>query len=184
MAIASVGTTEGAPELAGLLLGIGLMGWGLEIWRMVQAFRTREQCFDIHERRFTHRVAGAATVIPWGDVAQVSTSGGDGRPLADARGMGSTCEIRLHSGRRIRVDAFTEDILSEPTTRMFFAPGLRLAGRPSPILLSTAAVWMLPSRRWYIHAPTPATLRITAARRPPVQVSIRPRRVSRVFLRR
>ncbi|WP_405889790.1 hypothetical protein OG427_06990 [Streptomyces sp. NBC_00133] len=110
MAIASVGTTDGAPELAGLLLGIGLMGWGLGIWRLVQALRTREQCFDIHERGFTHRVAGTATVISWGDVAQVSTTGGDGRPLADARGMGSTCEIQLHSGRRIRVDAFTEDI--------------------------------------------------------------------------
>lgn len=47
---------------------------------------------------------------PWEDVAQVSTAGGDGRPLADARGMGSTCEIRLHSGRRIRVDAFTQDM--------------------------------------------------------------------------
>ncbi|BBJ47247.1 hypothetical protein SSPO_099650 [Streptomyces antimycoticus] len=110
VAIASVGTTDGAPGLAGLLLGVGLVGWGLGIWRLVQAFRTREQCFDIHERGFTHRVAGTATVIPWEDVAQVSTSGGDGRPLADARGMGSTCEIRLHSGRRIRVDAFTEDL--------------------------------------------------------------------------
>lgn len=110
VAIASVGTTEGAPELAGLLLGVGLTGLGLGTWRLVQAVRTREQCFDIHERGFTHRVAGTATVIPWEDVAQVSTTGGDGRPLADARGMGSTCEILLHSGRRIRVDAFTEDI--------------------------------------------------------------------------
>ncbi|MEU9900418.1 hypothetical protein AB0H67_43935 [Streptomyces phaeochromogenes] len=110
VAIASVGTTEGAPQVAGLLLGVGLAGWGLGIWRLVQAFRTREQCFDIHERGFTHRVAGTATVIPWVDVAQVSTANGDDRPLADARGMGSTCEIRLHSGRRIRVDTFTEDI--------------------------------------------------------------------------
>ncbi|ATL88406.1 hypothetical protein SMALA_8196 [Streptomyces malaysiensis subsp. malaysiensis] len=110
VAVASVGTTEGAPALAGLLLGVGLVGWGLGIWRLVQAFRTREQSFDIHERGFTYRVADTATVIPWEDVAQVSTSGGDGRPLADARGMGSMCEIRLHSGRRIRVDAFTEDI--------------------------------------------------------------------------
>ncbi|MGW0774621.1 hypothetical protein ACWD01_13425 [Streptomyces sp. NPDC002835] len=110
VAIASVGTTDGAPELAGLLLGVGLMGLGLGTWGLVHAFRTREQCFDIHERGFTHRVAGAATVIPWEDVAQVGARGGDGRPLADARGMGSTCEIRLHSGRRIRVDNFTEDL--------------------------------------------------------------------------
>nr|WSY51527.1 hypothetical protein OG999_16295 [Streptomyces sp. NBC_00886] len=108
--IASVGTTDGSPGLAGLLLGVGLTGWGLGIWRLVQAFRAREQSFDIHERGFTHRVAGTVTVIPWEDVAQVSTTGGDGRPLADARGMGSTCEIRLHGGRRIRVDAFTEDM--------------------------------------------------------------------------
>jgi hypothetical protein len=109
--IASVGTTEGAPQVAGLLLGVGLVGWGLGIWRLVQAFRTRDQCFDIHERGFTHRVAGTATVIPWKDVAHVSTTAPrDSRPLADARGMGSTCEIRLHSGRRIRVDTFTEDI--------------------------------------------------------------------------
>ncbi|MET9878865.1 hypothetical protein ABZZ36_30155 [Actinacidiphila glaucinigra] len=110
VAIASVGTTEGAPGLAGLLLGVGLVGWGLGIWRLGQAFRTREQCIDIHERGLTHRVAGTATVIPWEEVAQVIMSGGDSRPLAEARGMGSTCEIRLHNGRRIRVDTFTEDI--------------------------------------------------------------------------
>ncbi|MFF1501153.1 hypothetical protein ACFVZR_15000 [Streptomyces sp. NPDC058316] len=110
VAIASMGTVHGAPKLAGLLLGVGLVGWGLGIWRLVQAFRTREQSFDIHERGFTHRVAGGAIVIPWEDVALVSASGGDGRALADARGMGSTCEIRLRSGRRIRVDAFTEDM--------------------------------------------------------------------------
>ncbi|MFJ4851130.1 MULTISPECIES: hypothetical protein [unclassified Streptomyces] len=110
VAVASVGTTEGAPELAGLLLGVGLAGWGLGIWRLVQAFRTREQCFDVHERGFTYRVAGTATLVPWEDVARVGTSGGDDRPLAEARGMGSTCEIQLHSGRRIRVDTFTEDM--------------------------------------------------------------------------
>ncbi|MEU1620047.1 hypothetical protein ABZ479_22440 [Streptomyces sp. NPDC005722] len=110
IAIASVGTTEGAPGLAGLLLGLGLVGFGLGTWRLVQAFRTREQCFDIHERGFTYRVAGTATVIPWEDVAHVSTSGGDDRPLAEARGMGSTCRIHLRSGRRIHVDTFTEDI--------------------------------------------------------------------------
>ncbi|WP_239149635.1 hypothetical protein [Streptomyces sp. SID12501] len=110
VAIASVGTTKGARRRRGCCSGAGLAGWGLGIWRLVQAFRTREQCFDIHERGFTHRVAGTATVIPWKDVTQVSTTSGDDRPLADARGMGSTCENRLRSGRRIRVDTFTEDI--------------------------------------------------------------------------
>ncbi|MEU3216780.1 hypothetical protein [Streptomyces sp. NPDC006971] len=109
VAVASIGTTDGAPQLAGLLLGVGLVGAGLGIWRMVQAFRTREQCFDIHERGLTHRVAGTASVIPWEDIAQVGAHGDDSRPLAEARGMGFTCDITLHSGRRIRVDTFTED---------------------------------------------------------------------------
>ncbi|MER5361480.1 hypothetical protein [Streptomyces sp. NPDC002785] len=110
VAVASVGTTEGAPKLAGLLLGVGVVGLGLGIWRLVQAFRTREQSFDIHERGLTHRVAGTATLIPWQDIASVGAHGEDGRPLAEARGMGFTCDITLNEGRRIRVDTFTEDV--------------------------------------------------------------------------
>ncbi|MFI1394302.1 hypothetical protein [Streptomyces sp. NPDC020681] len=109
VAVASIGSTEGAPQLAGLLLGVGLAGLGLGSWRLMQSFRTREQCFDIHERGLTHRVAGDATLIPWEDISQVGAGGDDGRPLAEARGMGFTCEIRLHSGDRIRIDTFTED---------------------------------------------------------------------------
>lgn len=82
--VASIGTTDGAPELAGLLLGVGLVGLGLGIWRLVQGFRTREQSFDIHERGLTHRVAGTATLIPWQDIASVGGRGEDGRPLAEA----------------------------------------------------------------------------------------------------
>ncbi|MFF2957824.1 hypothetical protein ACIODT_05480 [Streptomyces sp. NPDC088251] len=110
VAVASIGTTHGAPELAGLLLGVGLVGLGLGIWRLVQGFRTREQCFDVHERGLTHRVAGTATLIPWQDIASVGAHGEDGRPLAEARGMGFTCDITLTDGRRIRVDSFTEDV--------------------------------------------------------------------------
>ncbi len=109
VAVASIGTTRGAPNLAGLLLAVGLLGSGLGIWRLVQAFRTREQCFDVHERGLTHRVAGTARLIPWEDIARVGARGDDGRPLAEARGMGFTCDIRLHSGGRIRLDTFTED---------------------------------------------------------------------------
>lgn len=109
IAVASIGTTEGAPQLAGLLLGVGLVGAGLGIWRLMQAFRTREQCFDIHERGLSHRVAGTTHVIPWEDIAQVGAHGDDDRPLAEARGMGFTCDITLRSGRKIRVDTFTED---------------------------------------------------------------------------
>lgn len=79
VAVASIGTTDGAPELAGLLLGVGLVGLGLGIWRLVQGFRTREQCFDVHERGLTHRVAGTATLIPWQDIASVGAHGEDGR---------------------------------------------------------------------------------------------------------
>ncbi|MFD5502727.1 hypothetical protein ACFWJS_23890 [Streptomyces sp. NPDC127061] len=110
VAVASIGTTDGAPELAGLLLGVGLVGLGLGIWRLVQGFRTREQCFDVHERGLTHRVAGTATLIPWQDIASVGAHGEDCRPLAEARGMGFTCNIVLTDGRRIRVDTFTEDV--------------------------------------------------------------------------
>ncbi|WP_406453186.1 hypothetical protein OG782_21015 [Streptomyces sp. NBC_00876] len=107
--VATIGTTEGAPELAGLLLGVGLVGMGLGIWRLVQGFRTREQSFDIHERGLTHRVAGTATLIPWQDIETVGAHGDDGRPLAEARGAGFTCVIKLHDGRSIRIDTFTED---------------------------------------------------------------------------
>lgn len=107
--IASIGTTEGAPELAGLLLGVGLVGLGLGIWRLLQGFRTREQSFDVHERGLTHRVAGTVTLIPWQDIASVGAQGEDGRALAEARGMGFTCRITLTDGRTIRVDTFTED---------------------------------------------------------------------------
>lgn len=107
--IASIGTTDGAPQLAGLLLGVGLVGLGLGIWRLVQGFRTREQSFDVHERGLTHRVAGTTTLIPWQDIASVGARGEDGRPLAEARGMGFTCDFTLTDGRRIRVDTFTED---------------------------------------------------------------------------
>lgn len=100
VAVASVGTTDGAPELAGLLLGVGLVGLGLGIWRFVQGFRTREQSFDVHERGLTHRVAGTATLIPWEDIASVGAHGDDGRPLAEARGMGFACVIRLRGGGR------------------------------------------------------------------------------------
>ncbi|MFB8209731.1 hypothetical protein [Streptomyces sp. NPDC056010] len=109
VALASIGTTDGAPELAGLLLGVGLVGLGLGIWRFVQGFRTREQSFDVHERGLTHRVAGAATLIPWEDIASVGAHGDDGRPLAEARGMGFACVIRLRDGRAIRIDSFTTD---------------------------------------------------------------------------
>ncbi|WNI23272.1 hypothetical protein [Streptomyces sp. ITFR-16] len=109
VAVASVGTTEGAPELAGLLLGVGLVGLGLGIWRLVQGLRTREQCFDVHERGLTHRVAGTATLIPWEDIASVGAHGDDGRPLAEARGMGFACVIKLRDGGSIRVDTFTQD---------------------------------------------------------------------------
>ncbi|MFF8918464.1 hypothetical protein ACF08M_35475 [Streptomyces sp. NPDC015032] len=108
--VASIGTTHGAPQLAGLLLGVGLVGLGLGIWRLVQAFRTREQCFDVHERGLTHRVAGTVTLIPWQDIASVGARGGDDRLLAEARGVGFTCDITLNDGRRIRVDTFTEDV--------------------------------------------------------------------------
>ncbi|WYB29693.1 hypothetical protein V6574_05245 [Streptomyces sp. SM1P] len=88
--IASIGTTDGAPELAGLLLGVGLVGLGLGIRRLTQALRTREQCFDVHERGLTHRVAGTATLIPWADIEGIgSASAEDGRPLAEARGWAS-----------------------------------------------------------------------------------------------
>ncbi|MET7339844.1 hypothetical protein [Streptomyces sp. NPDC005547] len=107
--LASIGTTDGAPELAGLLLGVGLVGLGLAVWRFVQGFRTREQSFDVHERGLTHRVAGTATLIPWEDIASVGAHGDDGRPLAEARGMGFTCVIRLRDGRALRVDTFTQD---------------------------------------------------------------------------
>ncbi|GGV96544.1 hypothetical protein GCM10015535_66290 [Streptomyces gelaticus] len=107
--VASIGTTDGAPELAGLLLGVGLVGLGLGIWRLLQAFRTREQSFDIHERGLTHRVAGTATLIPWQDIASVGARGEDGRPLAEARGMGFACNIALTDGRSIHIDTFTED---------------------------------------------------------------------------
>ncbi|MFB7214212.1 hypothetical protein [Streptomyces sp. NPDC056255] len=107
--IASIGTTDGAPQLAGLLLGVGLVGLGLGIWRLIQGFRTREQSFDVHERGLTHRVAGTATLIPWQDIASVGAHGDDGRPLAEARGMGFTCNFTLTDGRTIRVDTFTED---------------------------------------------------------------------------
>ncbi|MCT2545852.1 hypothetical protein [Streptomyces atratus] len=109
VAVASIGTTDGAPQLAGLLLGVGLAGLGLGIWRLIQGFRTREQSFDVHERGLTHRVAGTATLIPWQDIASVGARGEDGRPLAEARGMGFTCNIVLTDGRRIRIDTFTED---------------------------------------------------------------------------
>ncbi|MFG3405338.1 hypothetical protein [Streptomyces sp. NPDC048142] len=108
--IASIGTTNGAPELAGLLLGVGLVGLGLGAWRLTQARRTREQCFDVHERGLTHRVAGTATLIPWTDIVRVgAASADDGRPMAEARGMGFGFAIELRSARKIRVDTFTED---------------------------------------------------------------------------
>ncbi|MFB7230431.1 hypothetical protein ACFCY9_22130 [Streptomyces fimicarius] len=108
--IASIGTTDGAPELAGLLLGVGLVGLGLGGWRLMQALRTREQSFDVHERGLTHRVAGTATLIPWTDIEGIgSASAEDGRPLAEARGMGFRFAIELRSARKIRVDTFTED---------------------------------------------------------------------------
>ncbi|MFE6778407.1 hypothetical protein [Streptomyces sp. NPDC057702] len=111
MAIDSLNTADSAPQVAGLLLGAALMGLGLGIWRLVQALRTREQCFDVHERGLTHRVAGTATVIPWTDIERVSAKGDDGRPLAEARGMGFTFALQLRGDRprRIRVDTFTAD---------------------------------------------------------------------------
>ncbi|MFE6976277.1 hypothetical protein [Streptomyces sp. NPDC057682] len=106
---ATIGSTDGAPELAGLLLGVGLAGCGLGIWRLVQGFRTREQSFDIHERGMTHRVAGRAKLIPWEDIASVGAHGDDGRPLAEARGMGFGCQIKLRDGGLIKIDTFTVD---------------------------------------------------------------------------
>ncbi|SCG06771.1 hypothetical protein GA0115255_121873 [Streptomyces sp. Ncost-T6T-2b] len=89
---------------------MGLAGLGLGIWRLMQALRTREQCIDVHERGLTHRVAGTATLIPWADIERIgSASAGDGRPLAEARGMGFGYAIELRDGRKIRVDTFTED---------------------------------------------------------------------------
>ncbi|MFD7424571.1 hypothetical protein ACFV6M_29590 [Streptomyces californicus] len=108
--VASIGTTDGAPELAGLLLGVGLIGLGLGVWRLTQALRTREQCFDVHERGLTHRVAGHATLIPWTDIEGIGTvTADDGRLLAEARGMGLRYTIALRDGRGLRVDTFTED---------------------------------------------------------------------------
>ncbi|NDZ56403.1 hypothetical protein G3I43_16515 [Streptomyces anulatus] len=108
--IASIGTTDGAPELAGLLLGVGLIGLGLGVWRLTQALRTREQCFDVHERGLTHRIAGNATLIPWTDIERIgSATADDGRPLAEARGMGFRFAVELRDARKIRVDTFTED---------------------------------------------------------------------------
>ncbi|MDQ0983498.1 hypothetical protein [Streptomyces sp. V2I9] len=108
--VASIGTTDGAPELAGLLLGVGLIGLGLGVWRLTQALRTRDQCFDVHERGLTHRVAGHATLIPWTDIERIgSATADDGRPLAEARGMGLRFTLCLRDGRTITVDTFTED---------------------------------------------------------------------------
>ncbi|CAM5525276.1 MULTISPECIES: hypothetical protein [Streptomyces] len=108
--VASIGTTDGAPELAGLLLGVGLIGLGLGVWRLTQALRTREQCFDVHERGLTHRVAGHATLIPWTDIEGIgAVTADDGRLLAEARGMGLRYTIALRDGRGLRVDTFTED---------------------------------------------------------------------------
>ncbi|MFJ9144651.1 hypothetical protein [Streptomyces griseus] len=76
----------------------------------MQALRTREQSFDVHERGLTHRLAGTATLIPWTDIEGIgSASAEDGRPLAEAWGMGFRFAIELRNERKIRVDTFTED---------------------------------------------------------------------------
>ncbi|ARF71610.1 hypothetical protein ACPEIF_17360 [Streptomyces sp. NPDC012600] len=108
--IASFGATDGAPQLAGLLLGVGLVGLSLGGWRLKQALRTRQQCFDVHERGLTHRVAGTATLIPWTDIAGIDAApADDGSLLAEARGVGFGFTIELRNARKIRVDTFTED---------------------------------------------------------------------------
>ncbi|MFD3581746.1 hypothetical protein [Streptomyces sp. NPDC058683] len=61
VAIASVGTTEGPRRWQGCCSALAWRVGGLGIWRLVQALRTREQCFDTHERGFTHRMAGTAS---------------------------------------------------------------------------------------------------------------------------
>ncbi|MEU6501487.1 hypothetical protein ABZ895_18240 [Streptomyces californicus] len=80
------------------------------MWRLTQALRTREQCFDVHERGLTHRVAGHATLVPWTDIEGIgAVTADDGRLLAEARGMGLRYTIALRDGRGLRVDTFTED---------------------------------------------------------------------------
>ncbi|CAM5634191.1 Histidinol-phosphate aminotransferase [Streptomyces californicus] len=84
--VASIGTTDGS-ELAGLLLGVGLIGLGLGVWRLTQALRTREQCFDVHERGLTHRVAGHAS----------SPDSGESRAEASSRAIAYSCESGQHA---------------------------------------------------------------------------------------
>ncbi len=50
--------------------------------------------------------------------------------------------------RSLPYAALAPSRLSEPTTRMFFEPGLRFSGRSPPILSSTSADLMLLSRSW------------------------------------
>lgn len=151
--VASIGTTDGAPELAGLLLGVGLVGLGLGIWRLTQALRTREQSFDVHERGLTHRVAGNATLIPWTDIERVgSASAEDGRPLAEARGMGFGFAIELRDARKIRVDTFTEDAreLAETIHRAVSMGQFLRAGAAGPegrTGLWRSGVRVVPARR-------------------------------------
>ncbi|MDT0268287.1 hypothetical protein RM844_18555 [Streptomyces sp. DSM 44915] len=101
-------STTGSNVLPGSVLGIGLVGLGFGVARLVDLLRGEGEVFVRYQGGLVHRRAGQERVIRWADVASVRQRK-TRAPLAYAMGNDIDLRVRLRDGGRLRITGYTQD---------------------------------------------------------------------------
>ncbi|KAB8164290.1 hypothetical protein FH609_013905 [Streptomyces sp. 3MP-14] len=117
-------TSTGSNVLPGAVLGIGLLGLGFGLTRLVALVRGRGEMFVLYQGGLVHQRLGRRRVIGWPDIASVRQKG-PRPPLAYALGNDVDLRVRLRDGGRLRVTGYTRNAQELAQALAQAAPGAR-----------------------------------------------------------
>ncbi|SOD63513.1 hypothetical protein SAMN06297387_11160 [Streptomyces zhaozhouensis] len=117
-------TGTGSNVLPGAVLGIGLLGLGFGLNRLVALVRSRGEVYALHQGGIARQRRGERRVFGWADIASVQQRG-PRPPLAYALGNDVDLRVRLRGGGRLRITGYTRDAqaLARALTRATPAAG-------------------------------------------------------------
>lgn len=101
-------TSTGSNVLPGAVLGVGLLGLGFGLARLLALVRSGGEVFALHQGGLVHQQAGRRRVIAWADVVSVRNRSSR-QPLAYALGNDIDLRVRLRDGGRLRITGYTRD---------------------------------------------------------------------------